>query len=325
MKENSSLVYDNNLANPIVTIGIPAYKNSILLKEAIESALLQDFDKAYEILVVNDNPYEDSITQLMTEYLKYGNVAYYKNAKNLGPTGNWNAMYSLAKGQYVVMLQDDDLLMPFYLKVMFRFMEVTSYQYDLIYPQQYLIKERGGLNPPPPIGRIRYRLMKLNDYIVTQWGLPTGLMIEKNKYFQTGGYRNELFPINDQEFIYRALHYVKGCQIQLPLCFYYIGENLSMKPEIITQSIVEAKNFNKVMQKDKSNIWRFFAPLCLRQQIINLERWALNFSQEQAIILHGRKLIGINRNKLKDKLSDAICKMLKLYIYSVRFKSFYIE
>ena len=321
MKElYSRLVFDSNLVSPLVTIGIPAFKSGKLLNDAVCSALCQNFDEPFEILVVNDNPQGDDVTQLMMEYRKRGNVAYYMNAKNLGPTGNWNAMYALAKGQYVVMLQDDDVLSPYYLKVMFRFMEETSYKYELLYPQHYVSKKRDFSNLPIPPNRIRYRIMKYCDYLVTQWGLPTGLMIERTKYYQTGGYKNEFFPINDQEYIYRALHYVRGCQILFPMVLYYVGENLSLKPETLIQGIVKVKEFNKMMHMDKSNIWHSFAPFCLRQQIVNMERWSRNFSNE--IEEESRIKVGITRNSLKDKVSEIVCIFLKAYIKLVRFKSF---
>lgn len=124
--KNTAKVFDSKIEDPIVTIGIPAYKSSDFLKEAIDSAVAQDFDKPYEILVVNDNPSGDDVTKLMLIYEHDSRFAYYKNVRNLGPTDNWGNMYALAKGKYVVMLQDDDLLFPYYLKVIFRFLEVSE-------------------------------------------------------------------------------------------------------------------------------------------------------------------------------------------------------
>ena len=39
--------------------------------------------------------------------------------KNIGMIGNWNRLYTLARGEWVVMLHDDDLLYNDYLSILF--------------------------------------------------------------------------------------------------------------------------------------------------------------------------------------------------------------
>lgn len=94
-----------------VTIGIPAYKN-VFLKEAIDSALAQDYNNI-EVVIVNDaSPYD--IDSIVNSYHDE-RIRYYKNEKNLGRKGiarNWNKCLEYAKGGYFVLLCDDDLLKP---------------------------------------------------------------------------------------------------------------------------------------------------------------------------------------------------------------------
>lgn len=317
--KNAVMVFDSEIETPLVTIGIPAYKSGEFLKDAIDSAVRQNFDKPFEILVVNDNPSEDDISGLMNNYEHDPRFAYYKNEKNLGPTGNWGNMYALAKGKYVVMLQDDDLLFPYYLQVVFGFLEVTEYKYDLVYIKQYISTERQL--PPVSIPKsVRYNVMKLQDYVVNQPGLPTGLFIDKEKYHLSGGYTNDLFPVNDEEFLYRALHYMNGCRILNPMALYYVGNNLSLKPEIFFEGIRKSKEFNRLMRKDKQNIWRWVACLCYRHQIKNLMQWNEKFVTEE-MMEQARKNIDLPKSWMKDRFSDVIAKFFSQYIYRVRYKS----
>jgi len=110
-------IFESNLDYiPDITIAIPTYKRADLLKEAIDSAINQIDYTNYDIIVVDNNPERGCETEkLMMTYSNNPMISYYKNADNLGMVGNWNRLFTLAKGKYVVMLHDDDLLLPTFL------------------------------------------------------------------------------------------------------------------------------------------------------------------------------------------------------------------
>lgn len=323
---NSILIYDSEVDNPLVTIGIPTYKRGDrLLLEAIDSSLNQEnFQHKYEILVVDNNPVRGDITESsMERYNNEHRVAYYKNKENIGPIGNWNRLYELAKGKYVVILHDDDMLFPYYLNVMFSLLESTNYRYQLVYPSYHLSKDRIFPEKNLPL-ELKYRVFKREDYLVTQWGLPSGMMILKEKFSQIGGFTMDLYPINDQEFIYRALGFMKGCVIYFPLVLYYIGLNTSMKPEIIIDGIIKAKVFNSIIRKDGKNSWRILSHLSYRKQIANLVSWDRNFVDEN-VIEEAKRKIDFHDNYLKDKLSSLFVWFLKKYLNKIRMHKFCIK
>lgn len=95
----------------LVTIAIPAYK-SAYLAEAIDSALAQDYTDI-ELLIINDKSPHD-VDAVVARYSD-PRIRYYVNPKNLGkksPVANWNRCIDLARGEFFVLLADDDLLMP---------------------------------------------------------------------------------------------------------------------------------------------------------------------------------------------------------------------
>lgn len=95
----------------LVSIAIPAYKKTFL-NEAIESALQQTYSNI-ELIIVNDkSPYD--LDEIVKEYSD-SRVRYYKNDVNIGGKSivyNWNRCLEYAKGEFFVLLCDDDLLMP---------------------------------------------------------------------------------------------------------------------------------------------------------------------------------------------------------------------
>lgn len=321
---SSIQIYDSNIESPEVTIAIPTYKRGDLLIEAIESALNQEnFHCNYDILVVDNNPERGDVTEVaMEKYSMTPNVAYYKNKENLGPIGNWNRLYEVARGKYVVILHDDDMLFPYYLEVMFSLLRATDFRFELVYPSFHICSERQLSHNELP-SQMKYRVFKREDYIVTQWGLPSGMMILKSKFSQTGGFTMDYYPINDQLFIYRALGNLNGCVIYFPLIHYYIGVNESMKFEILEKSIIYAREFNRFMRKDKKNSWRYFAYISYRNQIRSQLNWASNFVDEdtQKLLL---KSIGFRNNWLMDRLSFYFVLLLKKYLNKVRIHYFLI-
>ncbi len=119
----SQLVFENGVTGdrqPLVTVAIPAYKRPGLLRDAVDSALCQEGFRDFEILIVDDYPSED---QEMQEYLsQLANtetdikIRYYRNQRNMGMGGNWNRCIKLSRGEWVVLLHDDDMMCADYLK-----------------------------------------------------------------------------------------------------------------------------------------------------------------------------------------------------------------
>lgn len=95
----------------LFSILIPAYK-ILFLKDAIESVLSQQYTD-FELVVVDDCSPEDlgGIVGMFDD----PRIRYYKNAKNYGAKDvveNWNKCLGYAKGDYVICMGDDDLLLP---------------------------------------------------------------------------------------------------------------------------------------------------------------------------------------------------------------------
>lgn len=96
------------MINGLVTIGIPVYKTKYL-REAIESAINQTYTNI-EIVIVNDHSIYD-VDSIVYSYADT-RIRYFVNEKNVGIVNNWNRCLSLARGEFFVLLCDDDVLLP---------------------------------------------------------------------------------------------------------------------------------------------------------------------------------------------------------------------
>ena len=141
VKVSSKLIYSNQSDDfvPLISIIIPTYKRTELLKEAIISAInQQECNVSYEILIVdNDNNQNEAIINYISSIETP--LRYFQNDENLGMGGNWNRGIMLAKGKYIAFLHDDDLLMDNYLSYIKKYLNIDKY--DCIIPNKKLLTE----------------------------------------------------------------------------------------------------------------------------------------------------------------------------------------
>jgi len=110
-------------ANLKISIGIPTYNGDRYLAESIESVLCQLADIPEQTLeiIVSDNASTDNTSEIVKRYVAMypGIVFYIKNSKNIGYDRNVDNLFKAARGKYLWLLGDDDMLVPGALKKFF--------------------------------------------------------------------------------------------------------------------------------------------------------------------------------------------------------------
>jgi glycosyltransferase domain-containing protein len=101
------------MMGPLVSIALPTYNRLPTLERAIESALAQTHEDLE--LVISDNASTDG-TEERCRAAAAGDerVRYLRHDVNRGPTENFNALFAAVRGDYVMMLADDDWIDPDY-------------------------------------------------------------------------------------------------------------------------------------------------------------------------------------------------------------------
>jgi GT2 family glycosyltransferase len=100
---------------PLVSICIPTFNRPELLARAVHSCLGQTY-RNFEI-VITDNSDGDASRDFIAR-LNEPRVRYHKNDENIGGYKNLLKVMSLARGTYLSLLMDDDLLKPRALELM---------------------------------------------------------------------------------------------------------------------------------------------------------------------------------------------------------------
>ena len=130
---------------------LPTRNRLQFLRFAVETVRRQDVDD-WEI-IVSDNDSEDDIAGYVASYAD-PRIRYQRTDRFLPVTENWNYALAQSRGDYVIMLGDDDGLMPGYFRAMTDLVERFDHP-ELIYTSGYLFAYPGVL-PDHPEGLLNH-------------------------------------------------------------------------------------------------------------------------------------------------------------------------
>lgn len=99
--------------HPLVSLCVPTYGRAAFIGETLGSVLVQTVND-FEIIVVDDQS-PDNTAEVVRSFSD-PRIKLTRNDINLGVPQNLNYAMSLAKGDYVILLEDHDLLEPNYLQ-----------------------------------------------------------------------------------------------------------------------------------------------------------------------------------------------------------------
>jgi glycosyltransferase involved in cell wall biosynthesis len=123
---------------PKVSIIIPCYNVARYVAEALDSVLAQTFTD-YETIVVNDgSPDTEEFERVMAPYRQ--KIVYIRQ-HNRGLAGARNAALAIARGEYIGLLDPDDIWEPNYLAVQVKQMDADP-SIDVVYPNAIIFGER---------------------------------------------------------------------------------------------------------------------------------------------------------------------------------------
>lgn len=93
------------MAEPIVSVVMPAYQSAGTIKKAVDSVLQQQVP--LELIVIDDCS-DDGLDAVMESYRDNPVVFYVKNEKNIGAAASRNKGIEMARGDYIAFLDSDD-------------------------------------------------------------------------------------------------------------------------------------------------------------------------------------------------------------------------
>jgi len=207
MEENQQLM-NNSFA--LVSIIVTCYNHEKYIGECLKSLSAQTYPNK-EILITDDCSQDMSaeIIQSWIERLEqtFVKVTYIRNTKNIGAVHSLNRMLQICQGDYIKLVDGDDMLLPNALADLTDFLEEHK-MYGLVYSnhifceanERYNVEEflKKKIEKPAAVFTNMSQALYENDFIIA----PTVLI--RKKVYDLVGLHDDNLCIADWEFWLRA-------------------------------------------------------------------------------------------------------------------------
>lgn len=107
--ESMEVVQRDSDSKPLISVIVPVYNGEKYIEETVCSVLKQDYDNI-ELIVIIDGT-KDRTSDILNPYVEQGRLKVLEQ-ENMGASATRNKGMKLAKGDYVLMLDQDDLIEP---------------------------------------------------------------------------------------------------------------------------------------------------------------------------------------------------------------------
>lgn len=202
---------------PCISIIVPTYKTpEKFLKEMIDSVRNQSYEN-WELCIGDGSVTEDTVKNVVESYQKKDKrIKMLCLSENLGIAGNTNAALSIATGDYIALLDHDDILAPDALYEVVKWMnEHYKDETDVIYTDEDKVSfDLKNYFEPHFKSDYNLDLIRSNNYICHLF------VARKSIVDQVGGFRKEYDGSQDYDFILRCIEQSKHVE-HVPKVLYH--------------------------------------------------------------------------------------------------------
>lgn len=202
---------------PCISIIVPTYKTpEKFLKEMIDSVRNQSYEN-WELCIGDGSVTEDTVKNVVESYQKKDKrIKMLCLSENLGIAGNTNAALSIATGDYMALLDHDDILAPDALYEVVKWMnEHYKDETDVIYTDEDKVSfDLKDYFEPHFKSDYNLDLIRSNNYICHLF------VARKSIVDQVGGFRKEYDGSQDYDFILRCIEQSKHVE-HVPKVLYH--------------------------------------------------------------------------------------------------------
>ena len=216
--------YYNSLGNivktfpyqPKISILIPIYQVNIqFLEQTLHSVVSQKY-RNWEICAVDDASNDPEITKCLETFKeKYPQQFHYRiHEKNLHISETSNTALEMATGEYIGLLDHDDLLYPNALAEMVRYINYTD-KPDILYSDERVVNENGDPEIEPFLKPDYLPQLHLAVNYTTHFSVYRASLLK-----EIGGFRKGYEGSQDHDLMLRAVETSTKNVVHVPLVLY---------------------------------------------------------------------------------------------------------
>lgn len=226
---------------PLISVVIPLYNKASYIEKSICSILNQTFDD-YEIVIVDDGSTDNSVSIIENKFLL--NKIRIIKKENGGPSSARNRGIIEAKGEWIVFLDADDLLLPWALEHFFDL--IKKHQGINYFVCNYFISN-GGIISLASIRKLNTLLKR--PFMLEFFGDFTeraGSSILNKRMLMNFSFNESLRRYEDAEWLYRILNHEKVFINHIPVTIYNVDSACASNiRDNIEEDFLAHLNFNK--------------------------------------------------------------------------------
>ena len=188
---------------PLISVLVPAYETPpLFLRQMIESVLNQSYENL-ELCLADGSP-SGTVEEIAEEYArKDSRLLYQRLSGNLGISGNTNAALSMSRGEYVGLLDHDDLLLPGALYEVAKALMETE-EADAAYTDEDKVNPDLTRHFQP-----HFKPDFNEEYLLSNNYICHFFVVRRELALKTGGFREEYDGAQDYDFILRCTQKAK--------------------------------------------------------------------------------------------------------------------
>ena len=235
----------------LISVVIPTSCRPItLLDQAVQSVLTQSLS-VYEIIIVDDNK-DNILSEELASYCCKNNLVYIASNK-VGAAAARNIGISIAKGNYVAFLDDDDIWLPNKLQLQMKLFSEDNV--GLVYSRGYTIKKTIDNISQIPYATDSYYKTEVTylDLLEKNYiGTTTQLVIKKSALIHINGFDEALPSRQDYDLCLRIACDFRCLGVNEYLFIHYIHD----KGQITANAYINMKGYQLLFKKFKTDIYR---------------------------------------------------------------------
>ena len=132
--------------NPLVSVICLAYNHENFVVETLNSVIQQNY-RPIELIIVDDCSLDSTKLEINNWLLSHPEVQFIANEFNIGNTKSFNKALKIAKGEYIIDLAADDLLLPSGIQLQINAFQKSKFQnLGVVYGNAEIINEDGSFN-----------------------------------------------------------------------------------------------------------------------------------------------------------------------------------
>jgi glycosyltransferase involved in cell wall biosynthesis len=203
------------MSGELVSVVIPTFNYGCFVSEAVDSVLAQTHS-AIEVIVVDDGSTDDTAERLSP----YGDRIRYLRQDNQGLSGARNTGIRAARGDWIALLDADDVWHPRKLEVQMRYLaehpEVALLGSGLVTDRSLCWSDVGELS------RLEASLVILEEVVVRTRFAPSSVVARKKDLESVGLFDASLRCVEDRDLWIRFVRHFRMAVLPIPLLWYRV-------------------------------------------------------------------------------------------------------